>query len=971
MSECEHLERTSAYFDGALAPADEAEALAHLGQCAACQQLLGDAVAIDALLSTRAAAEPLSQAPPIRREPRAASASAEPRGRGRWIVAGVVALAAAVALWLGVRRPPAETPSVVAIELASERAVEARFTGAQFARHRPLRVLRGDVAREAIPLQTMAELERRGEHAELVAALVASGDLVRARELAAKLPESAQRESDRAAIALASGDPELALAHVYHALDRDPELVAAHWNFALAARSLGLWRVARAALERVIAAGEPGWADEARAQLAVVERELAGDAAYPDIDRRGREMIAGGPPLTAADVDLAEAQVRIHFYDAVRLAGDAARIDALRPLATALDAKSGTAHATAALDRAEPALAARFGARYRTLIEQRSQAPDVPALLAELRAAGPKAHFLRAGAIILADQATARWKELRDLVSPWRDPWFDLLVEHERIRATWPGNDLRAEQPLVTALAGCTNPAWALRCAGMANDLAQLLFATGREALAATRGAEAVELYRRAGFPRLRTHARALVAEIHRRRGRTARARAEFDEIVLASIDQKACDLERYARIGHAGIAIVDGDWAAARRALPAATPPEGCAPDPDVLGLAAAADLARQTGAPEDVAAARQWIERTREPAGGGFAIVADARIARGEDPEKTRALADWLARTPESDDPYIAAARTWGTTTLIADAGARGDWAEVIAVAVTSPRLANVPCVFVASSDDEALTLAVRAKGVASGVHRKIPVRDLATTELASPELASALSGCPEIAVVARPPLHGRADLLPPSLPWWFAGDVAATAIPRPSSPAPQRSLEVVDARPPDPSLPRLAPIPSAAKFDVSIAGDAATPSRVLAALADATYAELHVHGVAAAYNDDAAYLALSPDPTGAFALRAGAVRAAKLRKAPLVVLAACRAAEVAPYLRQRWSLPDAFLAAGASAVVASDVAIPDADARRIFDELHRRIAAGESVTAAVAALRASAGPDATWMRRLMVFR
>src|SRR5690606_36086764 len=112
--------------------------------------------------------------------------------------------------------------------------------------------------------------------------------------------------------------------------------------------------------------------------------------------------------------------------------------DALRPLANALDARSGTTHATAALERAEPALATRFGDRYRALIEQRSQAPGIPALLDDLRAAGPKAHFLRVGAIILAEQATARWKELRELVSPWRDPWFDLLVEHERIRATWP-----------------------------------------------------------------------------------------------------------------------------------------------------------------------------------------------------------------------------------------------------------------------------------------------------------------------------------------------------------------------------------------------------------------------------------------------------------------------------------------------------------------------------------------------------
>lgn len=98
---------------------------------------------------------------------------------------------------------------------------------------------------------------------------------------------------------------------------------------------------------------------------------------------------------------------------------------------------------------------------------------------------------------------------------------------------------------------------------------------------------------------------------------------------------------------------------------------------------------------------------------------------------------------------------------------------------------------------------------------------------------------------------------------------------------------------------------------------------------------------------------------------------MRAAKLPRAPIIVLAACHAAAVAPYLRQRFSLPDAFLAAGASAVVAPDIAIPDASARPIFDELHRRVAAGEPIEAAVAAIRASATGDTAWAVHLMVFR
>ena len=45
-------------------------------------------------------------------------------------------------------------------------------------------------------------------------------------------------------------------------------------------------------------------------------------------------------------------------------------------------------------------------------------------------------------------------------------------------------------------------------------------------------------------------------------------------------------------------------------------------------------------------------------------------------------------------------------------------------------------------------------------------------------------------------------------------------------------------------------------------------------------------------------------------------------------MVVLAACRAAEGTYDVVRRWSLPDAFLATGARAVIAADVAVPDED-------------------------------------------
>jgi hypothetical protein len=227
--------------------------------------------------------------------------------------------------------------------------------------------------------------------------------------------------------------------------------------------------------------------------------------------------------------------------------------------------------------------------------------------------------------------------------------------------------------------------------------------------------------------------------------------------------------------------------------------------------------------------------------------------------------------------------------------------------------------------------------------------------------------LSACEEIAVVARPPLHGRADLLPAELPWWFAGDVASPAAPT----KPAFAVEITNPRPPDASLPALPPAgPSSTKFDRALTGSDATPSRVLAALAEATYAEIHAHGIVSVATDDAAFLALSPDPDGTYTLRAQDVRKAKLERAPIVVLAACRAATVAPTFASRWSLPDALLIAGAHAVVGVDIPIPDAGARVVFDDLHRRLDAGEPAARAIAAIRAAA-PAGAWQRHLMLFR
>jgi len=219
----------------------------------------------------------------------------------------------------------------------------------------------------------------------------------------------------------------------------------------------------------------------------------------------------------------------------------------------------------------------------------------------------------------------------------------------------------------------------------------------------------------------------------------------------------------------------------------------------------------------------------------------------------------------------------------------------------------------------------------------------------------------------VLALPPLHGRAQLLPPELPWSYRSAAGPSA-----PPVPPRRLIIADPTPPPYlQLTPLAPVADVAGAEV-IRGPAATPSRVEQELGSATEVEIHAHGLADFGASDTAFIALSRNVDGRFALTAADVRRLRLAGRPVVYLAACRAAEVAPLLHEAWSLPIAFVAAGARAVVASTVAIPDRDAKVFFAALRRRIAAGEAPAAALAQERADwlARSPTSWVRGVIVF-
>lgn len=976
---------TARYFDGeADGDGDDERALAHLATCQRCQLELGDLIGIDVALDRTGVVAPAAADVPASVEvpaPAPAPVDQLARRRRRWLIPAVAAAAlAAAALAVVVSRDRGEPPvAPVALALADQRGVEVRFSAAAFDRHRPYAVSRGAAGRESFSLTALAALERRGERPTLAAAQAARGEVDQARALLEASPPSPARDADLAAVAILAGRPEDALIAAERALAAEPTSTVARWNRGLALRDLGFGAIAADELDRIAASAEPGWATEARARAAALREPLRDRAAaYDRFTLAAHAMIdRAGPPLSADDVRERPGYARLYYFDALRGSASAAEVRALASLASALDAAAGTHSATEALTATADAdfnFRAPLARGYRALALGRSSPSATKDLLARALAAGPALRDLRIGALVLAHDTAAHLDELVAYAAATADPWFTLLAAHERATSQLAaGASDRAEVILRDALLGCDARAWGLRCGRLAMDLANLYGRQSRYADAALDAERAARMYGAVGAVPLEDYALSYLAEVQRGRGRLALATAAFQEL-LARLPEDDCATRRFARAGLALVGVYRGDAQVAGDPGPA----DACAVVPSGLELVAVVDLARLTATVGDRTRARAWIDRTRQAAAPGpagdapraIADVATAVLDLATDPGATRRLHDRLPAIATASEEDAAVAN-WGYGALVERDAAGSDWAAAAAAAGREVGLATVPSCTLIASIDRAHGVAIAIDQTGAAVGARSTARSPEAWEgpaLVPPAIRGVLGACRSVGVLARPPLHGRADLLPPSMPWAFIGD-RPTPPPR-SNPA-TRAVIVGDARPPAGlGLPALAPLHAPADATV-LRGSAATPAQVLDALADASYAELHVHGQLDPTVADGAFLALTPGADDRWALTAADVRTRHFAAAPVVVLAACRAASVAPFLHARWSLPDAFLAAGARAVIAPTVEVPDDAAAAFFDDLRAHLAAGESPAAATAAVRTAAlGRGQTWAAGVVVF-
>jgi hypothetical protein len=1041
-------ERLTEYVDGELAPAAADEFALHLGACAACAAALHEALLLVALeAEARGAASglpapgevgagrPLAaasapgdrRAPDARRAdpaaptPRSASLEAPipidraPRARRRlapWIagaaVAGAAAAAAVLALQPGRDRaagPGAGSADRVALATAPTRALEGRLAYRGAAAHRPYRVDRAAgataAARDAISLETLAALERRGDLHGVAAAQLLLGETARAQATLERAGDASagsgaaadalDRAADRALLQLVAGRAAEALVALDAVLERAPGHGPALWNRALALRDLDLPLMAAEAFTAAAAGGEPGWAAEA----SVRARELAA-AVHARREPFGALVTRDGPRLAAAPTAITPqaarripGTTRLFLYDALRGATSAEAALALAPLAAALDALAGGDHLARAVARVAAADFSRrapLAARYAEVVAgKRLDAAEARALQAALRAG--RHDDLLLGALIRtsADGHTVPAEQLPEfqrLAAATGDPWFAMLAAEQAAGALRArGEHVSAEVIARAALTACGREGLDFRCARVELGLAEGYLDSNRLDDARRVARAAWERARRGGEWYVERRALKLLAEVESRGGELgaqtlAVARAYTGE--LARRYPESCPDRPWAHELVAMMLLGRQDLAAARRELAlAAEAAAGCpTARPSVLAMFTRAHVLRDTAAtPDDIAALRADIAALRPQVPAAQRALLDhseGRLLMERDPAAATALLERAIATAGAlpTDLEARKARSYTYAVLVLDAGRAGAWDrawQLLAAEAGSAPAARC-AVGMAAEDQRALVVIRDAAGAVAG---RYDGAGRGASALAR-ELIAQLATCPSVEVLARAPLHGAPDALPPELAWSYRGGGARP--PAGLAAAPGARLVVAQPEPPaELGLPRLVPWTVAGPVAQDLRGAQATPARVLAALPEAGYVEIHAHGLVSAGVADAALLMLSPEADGRYALTAAAIRATPLPRHPIVVLAACHAARTAPFHHEPWSLPAAFIAAGARAVIAANGVIDDAEAGPFFDALREALARGAAPAVALRDVRTrwlAEHPGAVWVRSLMVF-
>jgi hypothetical protein len=1030
----ERCEDLDLFFDRELEPEAEQAFRDHLATCTRCQDvLLGrmlEAAVVGEDRNSRPSFDPIplvdggdGTAAPERPEAPPRSPTKPPgepvlwqawrtgaaRRRMLMVAAAVLPAAAAVALVIWPRRTMPTEPGDVAIELAPRRFVDVRFTAPELDRYREPSILRAASAApadrmdrsEQISWHALSALEQRGRNDAVVAAQALNGDLASAERTASKLPDTAARDSDRAALELlrvmsatedrsapASGSAQLAatqraLSLAADALRRNPDLNQAAWNRAQALSLLGLPLAAASAFEQIAARNDPGWAREAAASAARLRSDYQREVDdWQRVKDQADRMVVGGPVLGDDAVSRAPSQARDAFYLALATAATTERIDALAPLANRLDAVFATTTLGALVAQVRASdlrQRAPFAAELRAFIEQHRR----PSTLNDLRARALErgvrdivlASLLAVPPDAIDDADLALFDRLLDLqlLDGQLDDWWRIIALARRAhfmefwRRDYPAVDAieRRAEPICKTL----HSGWCSRITVLAGGAHSQM---GRADLALERLTAALRQAKLARVPADELDALDQLGEAI-----GIRVAEDIDSAVVGgayltevALRKTTCRL-RLQRLYFAtlwGLQHHRFDEAAGYRRDADALEQECPDTSPRVNGetarlrllLSGRGDLAvfrravapLETGNHEDRRLYRAFLE-------AAATLVEDR--PRGE-----AALRQVIAAaSADPTVPYAPLVRASAYDALIEVSGDGKAVLDLLSERMAAPRFDR--CALGIAQWNRLIVAALDGRGQPALEVREVPegMMRIPPAEAVSSAMRARLAGCPRVDVVAAAPYLGAPRLLDDRVAW-----VYHAAAPRASAGhATAHEVVVSEVAPPDDlHLPALRPYSGSPGAEV-LSGARATPAAVLAAMRTASLAVIVAHGVTDAAEPTAASLILSPDPQGDYLLTASKVRAATLIGSPVVVLAGCDAGRV-QVSTEPWSLATSFLHAGARVVIAPTAPIPDDTANDVFRSLIDRIRAGADPAEALVAERTARQAAAPWLSSIVIF-
>ncbi len=581
-------------------------------------------------------------------------------------------------------------------------------------------------------------------------------------------------------------------------LDRQPDHAAARWNRALALRDLGLLRGAAEDLRALAGRGEPGWSAEATARADALDREADARAGLADrMLAGGAELVQGGAGFSLDDARAMPGLGRLFLYDAIRTAPTRERVLALRPLADALDENaSGTAAGDqrGVLARAvERAAGARFAVRgplARTYAELANGQPPAARgrYLAALRAS--RQHDILIGALIRLGPdgrtaAASDLPELARLAHASGDPWFELLAAEQEARVHAARGDLLdAEAVLLRAREQCRLAAIPYRCVKLAAQLVDVYVTLHRFDEARRVLAEAWAAATGSGGWLLEQDLLPQLADLHvldddALGSGLALTRAYAGELVLRNPDY--CGLRVWAQGRVATVLINQLRIDDARRELAAARPPgQPCTEaSDDQVSAFVGAHVLRAGGTDAEVAALRADIARQRadtSPARRAMLDHVEGRLLIDRAPAEGQALLAAAIRAGDALPGWNVEgrkARAYSYSVLTLDAARRGDAARAMALLAEESGLpAPRRCALGVAVEDRLRMVLARGPDGSDTLHfdadRDTPAIDPAA--LVPRALVNRLAGCPVVNVLARPPVHGVARLLPDGFAWRY---------------------------------------------------------------------------------------------------------------------------------------------------------------------------------------------------------